>query len=86
MALDSDFFWEDIVAEWLRRWTWNPLGFPAQVRILPMSFLIIIRFIFPSFYFLFFYINKLLYYLYKINSMRRGYSRADKYQSDSESR
>ena len=29
---------QDIVAEWLRRWTWNPLGFPAQVRILPISF------------------------------------------------
>ena len=30
------------MAEWLRRWTWNPLGFPAQVRILPMSFFFIL--------------------------------------------
>ena len=28
---------QDIVAEWLRRGTRNPLGSPAQVRILPMS-------------------------------------------------
>ena len=28
----------DIVPEWLRGWTRNPLGSPAQVRILLMSF------------------------------------------------
>ena len=26
-----------VVAEWLRRWTRNPLGLPAQVRILPTT-------------------------------------------------
>ena len=39
-----NLYWKDIVAEWLRRWTWNPLGSPAQVRILPMSFFNIIPF------------------------------------------
>ena len=39
---------ESTVAEWLRRWIYNPLGAPAQVRILPVLLKVIFYEIYKS--------------------------------------